>query len=150
VAESTGNAVLIVERDGRLAWANAAARALTGSLSPTQPGQPALDVLEPEDTVRTEWPRLLELLAAGNAVRRTLACRHRNGQRLWIDADMQPRWGENGAIDGYLLVATDITEITNQRERVHALLAALPAGVLELDAAATWRANPSPAPAGAG
>jgi diguanylate cyclase (GGDEF)-like protein/PAS domain S-box-containing protein len=134
VAESTANAVLIVNRDATLAWANAALQRMTGRGPQQTLGAPAIEALQPDAQAREDWAALLLQLEVGNSVRRTLACHHADGRRLWIDADLQPRWGEAGAIDGFLVVATDVTESVSQRERLRALLDALPAGVVELDA----------------
>jgi diguanylate cyclase (GGDEF)-like protein/PAS domain S-box-containing protein len=133
VAETTSNAVLILDREGRLLWANVALQRLTGRPLSQTLGEPAVDALAPDEEARVDWHLLLAQLAAGHSARRTLPCHHADGSRVWVDADLQPRWGENGAIEGVIVVAADVTLLTTQRERLRALLDTLPAGVVELD-----------------
>ena len=141
VARRTDNLVVVMDRNGRIRWVNAAFISRTGfSFEESFARGPDELLGAPEESVDAR-ATLAEAVRTGTSARVELVNVARDGTRFWVDIDMQPTHDDAGILTGFVAVQTDITERKRQeqavvaaRNRLQATLAALPDMVFELDA----------------
>ena len=133
VAERTSNWVAVVDRERRVLWCNDAFLRGRGRTREQVLGQHSALLRVNEYNEAEEMARLLAELDMGLPVRVELMHRGRDGQEVWLDVDYQPIHDTMGFLQGYTIVASDITDGKNQRVRMRTLLDALPVGVVLQD-----------------
>lgn len=135
-ASRAEQAVFVGGADGRLEWANEAACRLCGvSLDQLVGRRLQLFPDDPEAQGRaTEHIR--GRLAAGARARVEAAIRGSGGRALWIDLEVAPVPGEADVPEGWVAVATDVserkraeTELTESEERYRRMVDASPKAV---------------------
>jgi PAS domain S-box-containing protein len=133
VAARTNHAVLVGDAKGRILWANQAFERITGFAASEVIGHNPVRLLQAADADPAVVQRIREAQAGGTGVRVEVLTRNRSGRDCWLDLDMQPLQDAAGTVDGYVVVAGDITERVTERLKAAALMAALPTGVLVQD-----------------
>jgi PAS domain S-box-containing protein len=133
VAERTNHAVLVADARGRILWANHAFELITGYTSSEIRGHDPVRLLQAADADPQVVQRIREAQAGGAGVRVELLTRNRSGREHWLDLDLQPLHDPAGQVNGFVVVAGDITERVTERLKAAALMAALPTGVLVQD-----------------
>jgi diguanylate cyclase (GGDEF)-like protein/PAS domain S-box-containing protein len=133
VAARTNHAVLVGDAKGRIRWANQAFERITGYTSSEILGHNPVRLLQAADADPQVVQRIREAQAGGVGVRVELLTRNRSGREYWLDLDMQPLHDPAGEVNGFVVVAGDITDRVTERLKAAALLAALPTGVLVQD-----------------
>lgn len=130
VAQRTSNWVAIVDQRRRVVWANDAfLRGKQQTLAQVQGKIPGL-LRANAGNDAAEIERLLTELDYGLGVRVEIMYDAPDGREVWLDVDYQPFQDDDGKLIGYTVVAADISERVNQRQRMRILLDALPAGVV--------------------
>ena len=115
VARHTTNAVILLDTEGCIEWANPAfARQSLYSRRETQ-GQPIERFNAEMD------PAFRAAIKAARSTRLELKRRRKDGGHYWVDLDIEPLHGPNGVREGFILVETDITESKRNAERLQAL-----------------------------
>jgi diguanylate cyclase (GGDEF)-like protein/PAS domain S-box-containing protein len=137
VAERTHNAVVITDAQRRITWANEAFSRVSGYTLAEAIGQSPGALLQTAETDPATVARMQAAFAQGQGVRVELLNRGKDGRSYWLDIDIQPLHDTAGAISGFIAVETEITEQVYQRQRLRALLDALPTGVVEHDVQGT-------------
>jgi PAS domain S-box-containing protein len=147
VADRTSNAVAISDTEGCLTWVNEAFLRISGHSREAVLGRKPGDFLQGPDTDRRETARIREAIAKRAGVRTQLLNYSRDGRPYWVDIDIQPIFGPDGAHTGFIAVNSDITEQREAAERLRALasrqealLATLPDLILVLDRENRYRA----------
>jgi PAS domain S-box-containing protein len=133
VAERTDNIVLITDAQRRTVWANEAFTRVTGYTLVEAIGKTPGELLQTEATDPAEIARMRAAFDNGQGVRVELLNRGKTGRAYWLDIDIQPLHDASGVLTGFIAVETDITDQVYQRQRLRALLDALPTGVVEQD-----------------
>lgn len=133
VAERTSNWVAVVDRERRVLWCNDAFLRGKGRTRDQVLGQHSALLKANEHNDAEEMARLLAELDMGLPVRTEVMHRGRDGQEVWLDVDFQPIHDGRGFLQGFTIVASDITDGMNQRVRMRTLLDALPVGVVLQD-----------------
>lgn len=130
VVERTSNWVVTTTPDRLLVWANQSAlKGLGLTLSNVQ-GKSLLDFVASHGNDVHEMTLLGEELDRGlSAKMEILICSH-DGQYIWLDVEYQPTHDEYDRLTGFLVLALDITERVNQRQKMLAVFNALPIGVV--------------------
>jgi len=110
VAERTTNAVLLIDEQRCVAWANQAFTRITGIAPADAVGRDALSVLQPADGDIDATAHLQRSLHSAPGGGR-LQIRHRaaDGLEVWLDIDIQPLHDDEGATRGHVVVSVDIT-----------------------------------------
>ncbi len=134
VAQHTHNAVVITDAQRRIVWVNEAFTRVSGHALHEAVGRSPGALLQTAETDTATVARMRAAFAAGQGVRVELLNRGKTGRSYWLDIDIQPLRGADGQVSGYIAVETEITEQVYQRQRLRALLDALPAGMVEHDA----------------
>lgn len=130
VAERTTNWVMMTDPQRCLVWANQAALRGLGLTLEQAIGRTLLSFVAPQGNDMREMSLLTAELDQGLGVRMQVLVQSQNGLVIWVDADYQPSHDETGAVTGFLVVGTDITERVNQSQKMRALFDALPTGVV--------------------
>jgi PAS domain S-box-containing protein len=135
VAEHTAALVLITDTQDRLVWANAAFLKHTGASLDQVRGRLPNDVF-PGPPAQPEAIHLREQAQRnGQGIRQEWLQTSCDGSEIWVDVDLCPLRGEDGELEGFVRVCTDITARVHQQAKQQALWAALPAGVVVHNAA---------------
>jgi PAS domain S-box-containing protein len=135
VAEHTAALVLITDLQDRLVWANAAFLKHAGASLDQVLGRLPNDVF-PGPPPRPEALHLREQAQRnGQGIRQEWLQTSCDGSEIWVDVDLCPLRGEDGELEGFVRVCTDITPRVHQQAKQQALWAALPAGVVVHNAA---------------
>jgi diguanylate cyclase (GGDEF)-like protein/PAS domain S-box-containing protein len=130
VAERTANWVAVVDPQRNVLWCNQAFLRGKGCSFDEVQGRHAALLQTNEHNDAAEMQRLLAELDQGRAVRAEIMYRGQQGNEVWLDLEYQPIHDAKGGLEGFTLVATEITERVNQQLRMRSLLDALPVGVV--------------------
>jgi diguanylate cyclase (GGDEF)-like protein/PAS domain S-box-containing protein len=135
VAEHTAALVLITDTQDRLVWANAAFLKHAGASLEQVRGRLPNDVF-PGPPAQPEAIHLREQAQRnGHGIRQEWLKTSCDGSEIWVDVDLCPLRGDDGELEGFVRVCTDITARVHQHAKQQALWAALPAGVVVHNAA---------------
>jgi PAS domain S-box-containing protein len=120
VVRHTDNAVTIADREGRITWVNEGFTRITGytlaeALGRT-PGELMGNAQADQDTVR----KIEEAARRGDACRVEILNRSKDGRDFWVDTELQPLKGDDGAPAGFMEIGTDITEKRRTLEQLRA------------------------------
>jgi PAS domain S-box-containing protein len=118
-ASRAEQAIFVGGADGRLEWANEAACRLCGLSLDELVGRRLQLFPDDPDAQRQAAEHIRERFAAGARARLEASIRDREGCALWIDLEVAPVPGEAEAPDGWVAIATDVSE----RKRAEADLA---------------------------
>lgn len=133
VAETTDHAVLLADADGTVEWTNRAMRSLDDTcVDPPTPLR-AADLLYAAASAQTSWASAVELALGGTAARVIIPVDDHSDNATWLDASLQPRWGEDGCNEGLIAVIANVSASVSQSRRLQSILNAMPAAVVELD-----------------
>lgn len=107
--DRTSDVILVMDREGRLQWCNAAVGELLGYDPNELIGTAAIELVPPElrAGVAAQWERLTN--AAAPSVRGRLTARAKDGRDVVLDMVAWPL-GEGGEVTGYQAIARDITD----------------------------------------
>ncbi|MGP3724220.1 PAS domain-containing protein [Cereibacter sphaeroides] len=122
-AQLTTNLVIVTDPHQRIEWVNAAFEQQTGHPGQTVRGQPLCAVLQGEPAPGGCGDRLRAMLAEGRTARAEVEATAACGRRFWLDVSLQPLLDDEGALDGYMAVASDITAHKRQEEQLAAMAA---------------------------
>ena len=117
IAELTSNLVIVTDAEQRIEWVNPAFEHRTGWQLDDIIGKRPDSFLASEKTNRAELRRIGAALKHGNAVRAELLNQTRDGEEYWISKDIQPLFGTDGRVEGFVAVQTDITAIKLSHEK---------------------------------
>lgn len=110
IVRRTTNLVVVTDAQRRIEWVNSAFEAVTGWSLDEVRGQIPGSFLQDEATDPATVQRLREALDAGEAVQAEILNRARDGREYWVALDVQPLRDENGNLQGFVAVETDVTE----------------------------------------
>ncbi|MGP9791580.1 hybrid sensor histidine kinase/response regulator [Roseinatronobacter sp. NSM] len=117
IAELTSNVVIITDTEQRIEWVNPAFELRTGWRLDDIIGKRPDSFLASEKTDSAELQRIGAALREGKAVRAELLNQTRDGEEYWISKDIQPLFGTDGRVEGFVAVQTDITAIKLSHEK---------------------------------
>lgn len=124
IAELTSNLVIVTDTEGRISWVNPAFEARSGWRLPEILGKKPGEFLQGPRTNPATVRRIREALHKGTPVQAELLNVTRSGEEYWIRKDIQPLTDEDGTLDGFVSVQTDITALKKshqQAQRVRAM-----------------------------
>ncbi len=122
-AQLTTNLVIVTDPEQRIEWVNAAFEQQTGHPGQSVRGQPLCAVLQGTPAPGGCGDRLSAMLAEGQPARAEVEATAACGRSFWLDVSIQPLLDDEGALDGYMAVASDITAHKRQEEQLAALAA---------------------------
>lgn len=116
VAELSSNAIAITDGSHRVVWTNEAFSALTDYTQDQAMGRRIGTLLKARSADPTHFTEFTEALAQGRGIKREVRVITRSAELGWVLVDMQPIREAEGAVSGWVLVATDLTAVRTQQE----------------------------------
>ena len=110
VARDTVNAVLTLGIDRRITWANASFERLTGFSAQDAIGIRPIDLGLTARLDSATNARITDALDQGQPIRIDLPILTRAGGERWLELQFQPLHGDSGTLEGFMLIALDVTE----------------------------------------
>jgi PAS domain S-box-containing protein len=123
IVEAMTNFVVVVDREQRVLWFNRAFAEKSGWTLDEVRGQLFEDLVRCPESDPVTAAALRSALARNEPFSGEMVNRDRHGNRYWIDFNVQPLFGIDGALQGFVTVETDITEHKMQRAEVSRLAA---------------------------
>jgi len=133
VAERTHNGVVFSDAQGRIQWVNAGFTRLTGYDAEDAIGRRPSELVQFDGTDQATVQRIRAALSEQRPVQVEILNRGKHGAVYWQQLDIQPLADDEGHCTGFVAVQTDISALVAERERLAAVLQALPAGVVQFD-----------------
>jgi PAS domain S-box-containing protein len=118
VAQSTHNAVTIGDAQGRIAWVNEGFTRMTGYSLEEARGKTPGELLDGGKTSPDILQGLHNAMAQGRAHHAEIINRSKDGTEYWVDTEVQPTFGEDGALSGFMEVGTDITALKQTQRKL--------------------------------
>jgi len=118
VAARTNNVVIVSNAERQIEWVNDAFTRFTGYRLDEVRGQRAATLLRSDNNDPETAARVRHAIQAAEGVRAELVNRGKHGQEFWLDADIQPLFGDDGGLRGFVTVGSDITEQRRLQEQL--------------------------------
>ena len=109
VARATSDSVVVTDRDLRIEWVNEAFTRQLG-YAPEEVLGRGIGILKSPSDDPAVAGEIGRAIAEGRGLQVELANRHRDGQDVWLQMDLQPLVGEDGAPAGWIAIRRDITQ----------------------------------------
>ncbi len=110
--------LLELDRSGTIREANVTFEEITGHPPPSVVGRRPWDLLPETDTERERLKAMLTGMFAGQAASWTGPVSTRLGESVMVKLDCNPKLGEDGAVDGAVCTATDVTDRHRAEEQL--------------------------------
>ena len=130
VAEHTTALVILTDAQDRISWVNGAFVRTTGWSQEEAAGRHPGELMVHAQADKAVLARVQQAVREGQGVRQELLHRARDGRELWLDVDLRPLHGDDGVLNGFVRVCSDISTRVQQQAKLRTLWAALPAGVV--------------------
>ncbi|WP_177177909.1 putative bifunctional diguanylate cyclase/phosphodiesterase [Citreimonas salinaria] len=109
IATMTHEAILVTDRDRRIIWINPPFTVLSGYDEDEALGQHPGRLLQGPETDPATIARLRAAIEAGRPIREDLVNYRRDGRPYWVSLSISPLSGEDGVVDRYVAISSDIT-----------------------------------------
>jgi diguanylate cyclase (GGDEF)-like protein/PAS domain S-box-containing protein len=116
VAELSSNAIAITDSKNRVEWVNQAFTALTDYTQKQARGRRIGTLLKARSVEPARFAEFAMALRKGVGIQREIRITARRSELGWVRVDMQPIHDSGGALNGWVLVATDLTEVREQQQ----------------------------------
>jgi len=110
VVQATDSALIATDRMGHLTWVNDAFERTTGFRMDEVRGRRPTEFLSGATTSREVLRQIDEAGARGLPIRTEIAQYTAEGEEFWVSLDLSPLHSDNGDLEGFFGVLTDITE----------------------------------------
>jgi len=143
IAELTSNLVLITDKNARIEWVNQSFERQSGwKLAEIQGGSIMNYIFAPGQSTKIN-SRIDAAFKECRPLRLEISNKKRNGDVYWVSADIQPLVDDEGLLEGFVVVQTDITDLKESqqsvvRDRAKALDASLD-GIAITDSAGRYK-----------
>lgn len=125
--EHAGHAIFITDTDGTITYANQAVESVTGySRGEVMGRDPSMWKSDYHD--QSFYADMWETIDSGSIWEGQIVNERKNGEQCWVDMTIAPIVGEDGSVEKYVAVDTDVTErrerkeqITEQKDKLQAL-----------------------------
>ncbi|SDU27850.1 bifunctional diguanylate cyclase/phosphodiesterase [Stappia sp. ES.058] len=134
VIRAIDSSVILCDLDGRIEWVNPAFERSTGYSFAEARGRNPADLLEGPRTDRTATEAIGQAIANRQQIRTQLLNRSKSGRHYWVDLNLQPVLGAGGAVEGFVGVQSDVTDLIQARQRTSAIVEYVAAGIVLHDA----------------
>lgn len=111
IAELTSNAVIITDCHGRIEWVNAGFTRITEYTLEEVIGRTPGSFLQFHKTEKSAIEKLRTAIRAQHPVTCQILNRSKSGREYWLEISLQPLLDENGVLNGFMAVETDISEM---------------------------------------
>lgn len=140
VASRTTNGVVITDVEGRIVWVNDGFARITGYTLDEVHGCKPGAVLQGAQTDPATVARIGAALRRGESFEAELLNYKRDGQPYWIQVSVDPMWDEQGCLQGFMGIETDISarkaaeaELEANAQHSQAVLHSVIDGIITID-----------------
>src|SRR6059036_778855 len=140
-AENTSAAVMILDHDAVIEWANSALTALTGYTVDEAIGKTPAALLLGGGKSTGLVQKFREGLSSGQSFVMEMQCAHRAGYRFWLALDVTSVFNKRKALTHYIVLGSDVTprkqaeeELNRLSRRNELFLYAVNEGIFGIDA----------------
>ena len=116
VAERSSNAVVLADAERRVVWVNEAFTQMMGYPEDKALGQRFGDLLRQGSADPATFEAFGEAVQQGRGLKREIKISAAGGERRWALVDVQPIFTDAGGLSGWVLVATDLTDVRAQQQ----------------------------------
>lgn len=110
VASKTTNGVIITDNKGRVEWVNDSFTKLTGYTQEEMLHQDPTTVLQGPETNKEDIINLKLLLCLAIPFSEELLTYKKNGEKIWIAADITPILSDKDKVEKYIVIYSDISD----------------------------------------
>lgn len=110
VAQKTQNGVIITDAQGCIEWVNEGFTRISGYVLAEMQGKKPGDVLQGPQTDPLTIAQLRSALAGGVPFNQEIYNYSKDGKGYWVALSIAPIYQENGELEGFIAVQTDITD----------------------------------------
>ncbi len=132
-ADLARNPVVRTNKNREITWVNDAYLALSGYSRDEVIGKRPSQLTFCPETDTLEVAKLIEAMNQGQAVSTTLLNRTKEGRMYWINLDIQPLLDDQGELEGFQAIETEVTDLVEAQRRADDALANLNAYQSALD-----------------
>ncbi|MCA3697266.1 PAS domain-containing hybrid sensor histidine kinase/response regulator [Aquidulcibacter sp.] len=132
-AELARNPVVRTNRKREIIWVNDAYLKLSGYSRDEVIGKNPQQLTFCPTTDQQEIQRLTEAMNRGEAASGTLLNQAKTGRMYWINVDIQPLFNDQGQLEGFQAIETEVTDLVEAQRRADDALANLNAYQSALD-----------------
>ena len=130
IAERTTNAVVMTDAAKRIIWVNDGFTRISGYTLDDVIGRSPGEILQFEKTDRETIQKMRAALMAGQPFRGEILNRGKDGREYWLDIEIQPTYGRDGQISGYMAIESEITYQVLEREHLRSILSSIAEGIV--------------------
>lgn len=109
VARFTSHAVIMADAEGRTTWVNEGFERITGFSAAEVIGRKPGELLQVPESDPATVATIRDALQRGEGCRVELLNGHKDGHRYWLDLEIQPLFGADGRVEGFMAIESDIT-----------------------------------------
>ncbi|MER2997540.1 PAS domain-containing sensor histidine kinase [Pontibacter populi] len=110
VASKTTNGVIITDKKGKVEWVNDSFTKLTGYTQEEMQQQDPISKLQGPDTNKEDIINLRRLLGLAIPFSEELLSYKKDGERIWIAADITPILNDEDKIEKFIVIYTDVSD----------------------------------------
>ena len=125
VADGTNRAVVVTDRNRRIVYTNAAFAGMFGYSPEQASGRQVHEILAGRDTDRGALARLRRRIGDRDDGEEEILCYDRNGDEIWISANVRAFRNRRGRVKYIFALLTDITETKQLRSLQQLIMSAL-------------------------
>lgn len=140
VAERTSNAAVVTDCDSRIVWVNAGFTRLTGYSFEEVLGKIPGHFLQCNETSLQTLAQIRTAIRSISSFQGEILNQSKNGDKYWLELDIQPIFDENGSHTGFIAIETDVTArkvtemaLREAQEFQKCIFDALPARIIAID-----------------
>ncbi len=118
IAARTDNAVVLTDAAGRVVWVNEGFTRLTGYALDEMRGRTPGSVLQGPGTDPATVRRIRDCLQRGAGFTAEILNYHKDGREYWVAMEVQPLLDEDGRIENFMAIESDITARRAEQQRL--------------------------------
>ena len=111
VVELTQEAIIVADKKGRVQWVNKGFEQISGFSLKEMKGKKPGEVLQGQDTDPETQKFMGKMIARREPFTAEILNYHKNGTPYWLKVNIYPQFDENGELQAFMAVETDITEV---------------------------------------
>ncbi|MFD2515942.1 PAS domain S-box protein [Pontibacter locisalis] len=121
VASTTTNGVVIMGTDRRIEWVNEGFTEMTGYLLEESVGKRPIELLGHAQTDSSTLASVKEKMIHGQPAAFEVLNKTKAGKDLWLSIKVNPIFGEDGEVAGFVSIQTDVTDLKKHQQELEVL-----------------------------
>jgi len=117
ILEKTTNAAVLTDSDQKITWVNRSYERITGYSFEEALGKTHSELLGCDGSDPATLREYRKACEERRSFHGLLRCRRKDGHEFWLDNDLHPIRNEQGVIDGFVAIKSDVTELVLERKK---------------------------------